>query len=107
MTRKADLARLAGLAQMMLDHRLAGLRAAAAAKAKSEARLAGLEQPSAPDLGPVAEAEVRLRYERWADARRSEINLALARQTLAWIEAREDAAQAFGRAQVLGKLRDR
>ncbi len=107
MSRKADLARLAHLSQMMLDHRLARLTAAAAAVAKSEAMLRGLVAGAAPDLGPVAASEVGMRYERWADARRADINLTLARQRVAVFEARKGAADAFGRADVLGKLSGR
>ena len=105
--RSEDLARLAVLAKIAVDHKLSRLRAAAAAKAVSEARLAGLTVPAAEDLGLVAGAAVALRYERWADARRAEINLTLARQTVAWIDARDDAAFAFGRAEVLDRLRKR
>ena len=104
---RADLARLAGLADLMLDQRLASLRAAAAARAQSEARLAGLAAAPAPDLGPVVGVTVALAYDRWADARRAEINLTLARQTVEWIDARDGAALAFGRSEVLRKLRDR
>jgi hypothetical protein len=46
-------------------------------------------------------------YERWAEARRAEINLTLARQTAEWIEARDAARQAFGRADALRRLSDR
>jgi hypothetical protein len=48
-----------------------------------------------------------MRYALWADQRRSEINLVLARQTVEWVEARQEAARAFGRNQVLQKLRER
>ena len=47
-----------------------------------------------------------MRYQLWADQRRSAINLILARQTAAWSEARKDAAEAFGRDAVIAKLRD-
>ena len=45
-----------------------------------------------------------MRYQLWADQRRSDINLTLARQTVTWTEARQDAARAFGRDQALNRL---
>jgi len=48
--------------------------------------------------------EVSMRYQLWADQRRAEINLTLARQTATWLEARTEAAQAFGKSQALEGL---
>jgi hypothetical protein len=45
-----------------------------------------------------------VRYQHWADLRRAEINLVLARQTVDWMEARGAAQSAFGRAEVLRQL---
>ncbi len=99
------LARLAGLARMIRDLKLAELEAAGRARAESRARLAGLDlSPIEPDLGVIAAAQAEVRYQSWAEARRAEINLTLARQTAEWIEAREAARRAFGRAQVLERL---
>jgi hypothetical protein len=55
----------------------------------------------------AAAVQAGLLYERWAEARRAEINLTLARQTAEWIEARDAARQAFGRADALRRLSDR
>ena len=108
MTDKAKLARLVELSSLILDTRLLALETAARARQNSLDRLAEINKPSAAaNLPLVAAAEVALRYELWADQRRSEINTVLARQTAEWDEARQEAARAFGRNQVLGKLRDR
>lgn len=105
MTAKARLAQLQTLAQVTLDARLADLRAAAACREASLARLADLALPVAhADLPPMAAAGIALRYQLWADHRRSEINLALARQTADWIEKRATATRAFGQAQALAAL---
>ena len=100
-----QLARLGTLTDLMLDARLADLRGAAAARDASLARLADLARPAAAtDLPDMAAAEVEMRYQRWADQRRAEINLTLARQTAAWLDARQAATLAFGKSQVLDGL---
>ena len=99
---------LVAISRLMLDHKLAALTRAAAAREESKARLAGLSQPPAEtDLPLAAAAQTSLLYERWAEARRAEINLTLARQTAEWIEARDAARQAFGRTDALRRLTDR
>lgn len=99
------VARLCTLTDLLLDARLTHLQSAAAARAASLDRLADLDRPAAAtDLPDLAAAEVGIRYQRWADQRRAEINLTLARQTAAWIEAREAAALAFGKSQALQGL---
>ena len=98
---------LVEISQLMLDHKLAALTRAAAAREESRTRLAGLSRPLAEtDLPLAAAAQAGLLYERWAEARRAEINLTLARQTVEWIEARDAARQAFGRADALRRLSD-
>ena len=107
MTDRAKLAQLHQVSQLMLDVRLLALDHAAKARQASLDRLADLNKPAAPtDLNPIVAGEVAVRYENWADHRRSEINLLLARQTADWAEARQNAALAFGRNAVIGKLRD-
>ncbi len=108
MSDKAKLRRLAEVSNLILETRLLALETAARARQNSLDRLEQINKPSAPmNLPLVAAAEVSMRYELWADQRRSEINTVLARQTAEWDEARQEAARAFGRNQVLGKLRDR
>lgn len=104
-----DLRRLGELTGVILDHRLAVLRQAADAKAQTEAALVALARPLAgqDDLLGASSALAALAYERWADARRAEINQQLARQTHVWLEARDAAHIAFGKAEALRRLQDR
>ncbi|TXH99763.1 MAG: hypothetical protein E6Q73_09710 [Pseudorhodobacter sp.] len=95
------------LADLALDHRLAALRQAAEAKARSETALAGLAKPVAlPQEGfeGVSIDLSGLAYQRWADVRRSEINLVLAGQTHAWLAAKDEAQLAFGKSEALRRL---
>lgn len=108
MNEDEKLKRLTEVAGLILDTRMMALETAARARQHSLDRLAEINRPSCADqLSMVAAAEVAMRYELWADQRRSEINMLLARQTAAWQEARQEAALAFGRNQVLGSLRNR
>lgn len=106
MTRQKDLERLATLAAMTRDARLAVVAAKGRARNVSIGQLEALKlQPSGPgDLSIVAMAGAAALYDRWAEARRIEINRTLARQTAEWIEARDAARTAFGRAEVLARL---
>jgi hypothetical protein len=105
---REKLAQLRRVSQLMLDVRLMTLERAAQARQESLNHLAELNRPSlATDLNPIVAGDVAMRYELWADQRRSAINLVLAQQTVAWTEARQDASEAFGRNSVIGKLQDR
>lgn len=96
------VARLSRLAQMVLDRDLARLAAAARAKAASEANLADLAKPQdTSGLAPVAAHHAELRWQKWADARRMEINIQLARQTAEWLNARQSARTALARSEAL------
>jgi len=102
---RQQIDRFRALGDLLLQARLSALQAAAAARTASLDRLADLDRPApATDLPALAAAGVGLRYDRWADQRRAEINLTLARQTATWIEARQAAALAFGRSQALDAL---
>lgn len=102
MTRAKDIAALQGLARLVLDHRLSQLRQAADRKDQSRMQISALETTlETPDLSPVAAGLVALRYQLWADVRRSELNTVLARQTAEWLAAREEARHAFGRSEAL------
>lgn len=108
MSEREKLKRLAEVSSLILQTRLLALETAARARQHSLDRLAEINAPSAPaDLSLVAAAEVALRYQLWADQRRSEINTVLARQTAEWQEARQEAARAFGRNKVIDSLRER
>lgn len=108
MNDKAKLAQLQQVSQLILDIRLLALDKAFRARQASLDHLAELNRPQPPtDLSPIVASEVAMRYQNWADQRRSAINLDLARQTAEWAEAKHDAALAFGRNGVIGKLRDK
>lgn len=108
MSRTRDLSRLTDVAQLMLDHRLGALRSATAGLEQSRAQLAAINAAATPaDLPPVAAELVSQTYQRWADARRSELNLVIARQTAELLEARDAAGTAFGRLQALRKVAER
>lgn len=108
MNDREKLIQLQDLTRLMLDMRLMELEKAAQARQASLDHLTELARPQPPaDQNPVVAAEVALRYQNWADHRRASINLDLARQTVAWEEARRSASLAFGRNMVIGKLRDR
>lgn len=104
MSGASDLQRLMALAGMVREARRAALARAMAAREETRARIAALDRPGPADLDPLAEAQAALRYGRWADARRADLNLGLARQTAAWIEARGEAALATARTDVVGAL---
>ena len=102
MTRPRDITALQDLAQLLLDHRLSHLRQAAYRREQSRMQIIALEVADEPaDLSPVTAGPVALRYQLWADVRRSELNTVLARQTAEWMAAREEARLAFGRAEAL------
>ncbi len=108
MKRTAELSRLAQLAQLALDHKLGILRASADRLGQSRMQLSALNQAGPPvDLDPMTSARVGLDYERWADTRRAELNLVIARQTAVWLEARSEAQTAFGRVQALQGLAEK
>jgi hypothetical protein len=106
MSQKEQLDKLAQLSRLLLDSRLSALNAAARAKLESEAQLLGLMSPlpTAEGVSEIAGALAGLTYQRWADARRAELNMLLARQTVTWMETRESAREAFGKKQALGSL---
>ncbi len=105
MSRTRDLKRLADLAQLMLDHRLGQLHAGADQLNQSRMQLAAVNNaPIASDLNLLTSAKVELGYDRWADIRRAELNLVIARQTAVWLDARGEAQTAFGRLQALQGL---
>lgn len=106
MNEREQLARLQQVSQLMLDVRLLALEKVARARQASLDHLDQLNRPvPLTDLDPVVAGEVGMRYQNWADQRRSAINLELARQTVEWSEARDSAGLAFGRNAVIAKLR--
>lgn len=104
MSDRQTAARLAALADLVLQDRLAKLRRAATARTATQAQIAALAEAPAEGLDPVAAARQSLQYQLWADARRQELNLVLARQTAQWMAEQMTATQAFGRAQVAAQI---
>lgn len=107
MNQKEQVQRLRALTGLILDMRLSDLRAAARAKQESLDRLAALHAPQATDLPPIAAAQADILYQRWAEQRRAEINLILARQTAEVLEARAMARRAFGQTEALRGLAEK
>ena len=107
MTDAVTVGRLAALADLVLQDRLGKLRAAAAARARTAGQIAALAERPVAGMDPLVAAQASLRYQQWADARRQEMNLVLARQTAAWMTAHARAAEAFGRAEVIATLASR
>ena len=105
MTDREKLWQIATLSQLVLDGRLATLERVSRARQLSLDHLTELNRQLPPtDLPAIVAGEVAMRYQLWADQRRSEVNLLLARQTVEWVGARQAAAQAFGRNQALNGL---
>ncbi len=104
MSRATDLARLTAVAEMVREARRTELARAMAAREDTRAMLAALDRPGPAMLDPLAAAQAAFHYGRWADARRADLNLGLARQTAAWMEARGAAARATARADVIDDL---
>jgi hypothetical protein len=107
MNHKTQIAELHEMAKLVLDVKLGAVRAAARAREASLQRLADLEAPETTATDMVQEALAMQRYQQWADLRRAEINRGLARQTAEWLEARDSAREAFGRAEAVAMLRAR
>jgi hypothetical protein len=109
MSAPKELARLQSLAQMILDAQLAELRQVARARSETMAHLSDLKSPTVQmdDQMGVAEVKATLAYQLWADQRRAELNITLARQTALWLDRRDAARYAFGKADVLNTLAKR
>lgn len=105
MDKFSNLSRLTALSTLILDQHLAKLQAATAAKNMSLQRLQDLAPMQSEGLDPIVSATTLMRYEHWADSKRREINMVLARQTVTWLEARKASQDAFGRADVLKRIK--
>ena len=104
MNKNRDLAALGRIANLLRDLRLSDLSQARAARQASLDRLADLKPLPSLDLDAAAEAMVALRYQIWADLRRTEIEPVLASQTAKVVETTRQAREAVGKAEVLRKL---
>jgi hypothetical protein len=105
MTVSSKINALQQIADVMLDQRLLALRAANTARTETEMKIAALEVPGGwEDCSLQAAGRAELLYQAWADARRKDLNLNLARQTVAKMEAEDAARLAFARHTALQKL---
>ncbi len=102
------LARLRDMAAMVLDVRSQTLRAETAKQEAIQAQLAALEAApvDAAALWPAVE-RAAFGYEQWAAARRAELNVRLAAQKVACLQAEGEARLAFGRKSALDRLAER
>jgi hypothetical protein len=101
MNKTQKMARLRALTQMVLDSHLGDLRAKASQRQATIEKLEGLRAPS-PTLGEgagISDALAALNFQIWAEARRAELSQILARQTAVWLDSRDHARQAFGKAR--------
>ena len=108
MKKAKDIARLRALSEMVLDARLANLRAKAEARQSTMDKLNGLcaPTPTLDDKAGVADAVAALNFQIWAEARRADLSQNLARQTAEWMDSRDQARLAFGQARGFEKLTD-
>lgn len=97
------LARLAQLAAMIKEAELIRL---AEANRRRDAARAGLARhdAAAPEAEAARATLIAARHDVWRAVRRAELNTILARELAAWSGARDQAARAFGRDDVLTKL---
>lgn len=101
------LTRLTELADLIRDQRLEALRQANLRRQATEALIAGLEAPPAQDIPPLVAARAELAYQVWAERRRQDLARQLAQNIEACRMAQAEAKLAFGRSQVLGRLKDK
>lgn len=103
----AELKALSQLTRLALEARLTDVRRASRACEVTRGALASLTMPTiepTDDLPFAVQARTDLLYDRWAEHKRTELNLRLARETVRWMEERAVAATAFGRNDVLGRM---
>lgn len=102
--RKTKLAPIVQISDLIREQSLSKLHQAAQKRQQSLDALAALDTVSQRGAEGFWDASIRLKYEGWADSRRREINLQLAKQTANWLEAQTEARHDFGRCEALRKL---
>lgn len=107
MTRDPKLARMAAMADMVLDAKSSALRTAAERRLALLAQLEALQAASAADAQDLVAARAAYAFEQWAAVRRGEINLLLASAQADWLSHLDDTRRAFGRTQVLARMQER
>lgn len=93
------------LTALILEAEQTRLRKLASDRDLTLAQLARMESlPEATGLDPLADARADLAYQRWAEVRRRDLMIVLARQTAEWREAQESLRRAFGRDLAMGRV---
>lgn len=107
-SRHQKAARLNRVTRLALDVNLSRLKSAVRARRALEESIAGLDADRRRVSTNVESASTRagadLLWQRWADSRRAEMNMALARARAEEIRARRAATLALGRDQALTNL---
>ena len=106
MTHDPRLPALKRLSGLIMDLELAELRRAEAERQKLRDRIATLSEPPAAvaDLPPQVNAEIALRYNRWAELRRREVEAALTAKGRECEKLQAKARIAVGRDGALARL---
>lgn len=97
------LARLATLAALLRDHRLAAVQAVVAKRDRAVAMRAGLVAEPSDD---PASLQAQALYGRWAEARHRALGAEIAAHEAQLAEKMAEARIALARAEVLARLRD-
>ena len=110
---RARLGRLQTIARMKSDAALAQLAVSAQGRVRLQQSLDTLAQAEAPldpsdgqGVDDPAMVQARLAHRRWLDAQRRMLNERLALVQAEYLTLRPHAQRAFGRAEVLERLRD-
>ncbi len=103
MSKLQDIRRLQLLAALKLEASILVLAKANHARQISMGQLAGLatEQELPADMPEIVGRRAEMTYQRWAEGRRAEINVVLARQTADWLTAQDAARAVFGQTEAL------
>lgn len=101
------LERLVQLAAAISDRKLGAYHEATARCAETRMLMQALDAPPPSDLPLIAAAKAQLDYGVWADRRRAQLREMLEQQLADAKRRRTEAAQAFGKSQVLNKLSGR
>lgn len=109
MKRAQEIARLQQVTQLMLDHHLSRLHAAAQGMTETETALAHLSGGFIAQDGFVGATGqlAALAHQRWADTQRRDLTQRLARQAAEVAALQAEARQAWGKCEALRALTDR
>jgi hypothetical protein len=106
MTIAKRLEGLARIADLVLDQRLQALQRAQQARNATREKIQALDQPWEMDEHALqASVRAAFLYQTWADLRRKDLNLVLAKQTVVVLETEADARLSFSRHAALEQLR--